>query len=312
MNDLRSVTSPEQGLRGCLALASPRYELLPLADMREAAGLLPAGALVTVTCSPRHGIERTLEEAEWLSRSGFRAVPHLAARLVRDRAHLEEIVSRMAAAGIDDCLVVGGDAPRATGDFADGLALLEGLAGHPARPSRLGVPAYPEGHPGFDAAALQRNLEAKARLADYAVTQLCFEALPLRDWLRLQRDRGLALPIYAGIPGVIAHARLLSVAMRIGLGASTRALGRQRGLLGRLLRPAVYRPEALMRGLWPALDEPDGFAGLHVYSFNQVGATRAWLEALRATRCAGTDPVATLLSPSGDSGSGIVKPAARY
>lgn len=312
MNDLCSVTPPEQRLRGCLALASPRYELLPLADMREAAGLLPAGALVTVTCSPRHGIDRTLEEAEWLSRAGFRAVPHLAARLVRDRAHLEQILSRLAAAGIDDCLVVGGDAPRPTGDYADGLALLEALANQPSRPSRVGVPAYPEGHPGLDAAALQENLEAKARLADYAVTQMCFESAPMIDWLRRQRDWGLALPVYAGVPGVIAHARLLSVAMRIGLGASTRALGRQRGLLGRLLRPAVYRPESLMRGLWPALDDPSGFAGLHVYSFNQVAATRAWLEALRARHCASLGPAAQPLSPSGDGGSGIVKPAPRY
>uniref|UniRef100_UPI0035676F33 methylenetetrahydrofolate reductase n=1 Tax=Halomonas sp. TaxID=1486246 RepID=UPI0035676F33 len=225
MNDLKSVTPPEQRLQGCLALASPRYELLPLGNMREAARLLPAGARVTVTCSPRHGIDRTLEAAEWLARAGFRTVPHLAARLVRDRAHLEEVVSRMAVVGIDDCLVVGGDAPEATGDYADGLALLEDLASMPSRPSRLGMPAYPEGHPRVDDAALQRALDAKARLADYAVTQLCFESAPLIDWLRRQRHRGLALPVYAGIPGVIAHARLLSVAMRIGLGASTRALG---------------------------------------------------------------------------------------
>ncbi|MFG6159832.1 hypothetical protein ACGTNG_13575 [Halomonas sp. 1390] len=173
------------------------------------------------------------------------------------------------------------------------------------------MPAYPEGHRQLDRGLLQRDLEAKARLADYAVTQLCFESSPLLDWLRRQREGGLALPVYAGIPGVIAHARLLSVALRIGLGPSTRALGRQRGLLGRLLRPAVYRPEGLARGLVPSLEEPGGFAGLHVYSFNQVGATRAWLEALCATHCASQAAASALSSPA-DSGAGIVKPVGRY
>lgn len=109
---------------------------------------------------------------------------------------------------------------------------------------------------------------------------------------------------------MIAHARLLSVALRIGLGPSTRALGRQRGLLGRLLRPAVYRPEALLHGLWPSLNDPGGFAGLHVYSFNQVGPSRAWLEALCARHCAG-QAIVPVLSSSADSGAGIVKPAGR-
>ncbi|TLF47355.1 methylenetetrahydrofolate reductase [Halomonas urmiana] len=310
MNDLCSAMPPEQRLRGCLALARSRYELLPLADLQEAAHRLPPGAWVTVTCSPRHGIERTLEAAERLSRDGFCVVPHLAARLVRDHDHLEAIAARLSAAGIDDAFVVGGDAPRPAGDYANGLALLEALSQLPGRPARLGVPAYPEGHRQLDGALLQRDLEAKARIADYAVTQMCFESAPLLDWLRRQRAGGLALPVYAGIPGVIAHARLLSVALRIGLGPSTRALGRQRGLLGRLLRPAVYRPEGLMRGLWPSLEEPGGFAGLHVYSFNQVSATRAWLEALCASYCAG-QALEPALSSSADSGAEIVKPAAR-
>lgn len=264
----------------CAALADPRFELLPFSGMREAARRLPAGAQITVTCSPRHGIARTLEAAEWLAAAGYRAVPHLAARLIRDRTQLETIVSRLAAADIDDAFVIGGDASEAAGDYADGLALLEALAAMPSRPSRLGVPAYPEGHPRLDDALLQRDLEAKARLADYAVTQMCFESAPLLEWLAAQRRRGLTLPVQAGIPGVMSQARLLSVAVRIGLGPSIRALGRHRGLVGRLLRPAPYRPDDLLRDLLPTLGTEDGFAGLHVYTFNQTGATRAWLDAL--------------------------------
>lgn len=279
MNDTQRASLAAAGL------AASRYELLPFRGMREAVRHLPEGAIVTVTCSPRHGIERTLEESEWLAAAGFRAVPHVAARLVRDRAHLRDILARLAALGVEDCFVVGGDAERPVGDFADGASLLEAMAALPDRPARLGVPAYPEGHHRIDGANLQRDLEVKAGLADYAVTQLCFEASALLDWRERQRRIGMALPVYAGVPGVMAFQRLLSIAVRLGLGTSARMLRRQGGLVARLLRPSVYRPDDLLRGLWPALgDGAHGFAGLHVYTFNQVEPTLAWLSSLEAAR----------------------------
>lgn len=268
------------------ALARPawlatRYELLPIHGMQQAAEALPAGAVVTVTCSPRHGLERTLEASEWLAGAGFQVVPHLAARLVRDRPHLQRLLAHLAALGVEDVFVVGGDGQRPVGDFPHGLALLEAMAELSTRPERVGVPAYPEGHHQIGEAALQRDFEAKAALADYAVTQLCFEAGPLLAWRERQRRLGLPLPIYAGIPGVMDRRRLLTIALRLGLGPSVRALRRQGGWVSRLFGPAVYRPDALLRELWPALEgEREGFVGLHVYTFNQTGPTRAILEAL--------------------------------
>ncbi|WP_280546628.1 methylenetetrahydrofolate reductase [Halomonas sp. 11-S5] len=267
------------------ALARPvwqasRYELLPITGLQEAARALPYGAVVTVTCSPRRGLERTLEASEWLVGRGFRVVPHLAARLVHDRAHLERLLGRVAALGIDDAFVVGGDAERAVGAYPHGLALLEAMDGLELRPARLGVPAYPEGHHRIEAADLQRDLEAKAALADYAVTQLCFEARPLLAWRERQRRLGLPLPVHAGIPGVMEPRRLLAIALRLGLGPSVRALRRQSGWMARLLRPSPYYPDALLEGVGPVLGDPGaGFVGLHVFTFNRVAATRRWLEA---------------------------------
>ncbi|MCE9664457.1 methylenetetrahydrofolate reductase [Halomonas sp. M5N1S17] len=274
------------------ALARPawlatRFELLPIRGMQEAAGALPEGAVVTVTCSPRHGLERTLEASEWLAGAGFRVVPHLAARLVRDRAHLERLLARLAALGVEDVFVVGGDAERPLGDFPHGLALLEAMTVLSTRPERVGVPAYPEGHHNIEAASLQCDLEAKAALADYAVTQLCFEPGPLLAWRDRQQRRGLRLPVHAGIPGVMERKRLLSIALRLGLGHSVRTLQRQGGWMTRLFGPAVYRPDALLRGLRSSLGEGGaGFLGLHIYTFNQIGPTRAWLETLPNSRTA--------------------------
>jgi len=272
---------------GCLALAAPRFELVPLRGMRELAGALPAGATVTVTCSPRHGLERTLEAAEALTADGFRTVPHLAARLVRDRADLQRILDRLAAAGIRECFVVGGDENRPLGSYAGGVELLEAMASMAPRPDVVGVPAYPEGHPRLSEQALQRALDIKAGLADYAVTQMCFEPERVRSWLQRQRERGMWLPVFAGLPGVMERRRLIMIAMKIGLGPSTRALTRQRGLLGRLMQQGVYRPDDLIWQLAPLVGPvgTHGLAGFHINTFNQVADTRGWLEEIHSAYC---------------------------
>jgi len=281
MNDInRAALSAGFGQRRRQAT---RFELLPIVGMQDAALTLPEGAVVTVTCSPRHGLERTLEACEWLVARQFRVVPHLAARLVHDRAHLERLLDRLAALGARDVFVVGGDAERPLGKYPHGLALLEDMAGLTTRPERVGVPAYPEGHPRLTEGALQRDLEAKAALADYAVTQLCFEAAPLRAWRERQQRLGLTLPVFAGIPGVMDPARLLAIALRLGLGPSVRSLRRQSGWMRRLLRPSPYQPDGLLQGLEPVLGNAmGGFVGLHVFTFNRVAATRRWLEGHQA------------------------------
>src|SRR5688500_16797187 len=91
-------------------LATPTFELIPLTRAIDLAPLLPRGATVSVTASPSRGIEATVGLAEALSEHGFRAVPHLAARMIRDGAHLAELTSRLNVAGVDRAFVVAGDA----------------------------------------------------------------------------------------------------------------------------------------------------------------------------------------------------------
>src|SRR5689334_22595993 len=98
-------------LRAALAalVANPIYELVPISGMERAAAALPPHASVTVTASPRLGIGPTLDAAEWLAAHGHDVSPHIAARSIRDRAHLADIVARIRHAGIRKAFVVGGD-----------------------------------------------------------------------------------------------------------------------------------------------------------------------------------------------------------
>lgn len=254
-------------------LAEPRYEVMPLRGVLEATAELPAGATVTVTASPSKGIEETIELSEALAERGLRVVPHLAARQLASQEELARVLARLAAAGITEVFAVGGDGSEPAGEFADGVELVRALASAPNRPERIGVPSYPDGHHAISDAELLAGLRAKQEYADYTVTQLCFDADKVCRYVDTLRDNGIRLPVIAGIPGVVDTRKLLRVSMRIGVGDSIRFVRGHRSVAGKLLRPGGYRPDGLVR----KLGKQGELSGLHVYTFNHVGATVRWL-----------------------------------
>ena len=257
-------------------LGDPVFEVLPLASGRAQVRFLPPAAIVSVTSSPSRGLAATVAFASELAAGGFRVVPHIAARMVRDRAELRDIVARLADAGIGRLFVPAGDA-REPGEFPDGLSLLRALAelDHPFR--EIGVPCYPQGHPFIPDDRLLAALAAKAEFATFMTTQLCFDPEAIDHWILARRGDGLALPINIGLPGVAPLARLISLSARIGVGDSARFLGQNRGLVGRLLRPRGFRPDDLLADLAPTLESPPaGVLTIHLYTFNQVATTEAW------------------------------------
>jgi methylenetetrahydrofolate reductase (NADPH) len=260
---------------------SSRYEILPFGSPE--AELEGAGdpLTVTVTCSPRHGIDHTIDWAVRIAARGHRAVVHLAARAIRDAQHLDALLGRLADHGLDDVFVIAGDGAQPAGAYASAVELLPILAAHERRPRHIGIGAYPEGHPLIDDATLREALRSKAEQADYMVTQLCFDPDSLLSWLEETRDAGIDLPLYAGLPGAVDRRRLLEVSMRIGVGTSIAFLRKQRGIR-HLLARREDATERLHRALAPLVGDPRlGIAGLHFFTFNRLQATFAW-EASRA------------------------------
>ncbi|MEA2578948.1 MAG: methylenetetrahydrofolate reductase [Chloroflexota bacterium] len=258
-------------------LGGPTFELVPLKNALEQAAFLPAGATVSVTASPAKGIEATVALCEELQALGFRAVPHLSARMIRDRAHLAELIAWMEGAGVDRAFVVGGDA-KEPGDFPDGLALLREMAeiGHPL--SEIGIPCYPQGHSFIADAPLLEALRAKAAFASYMTTQLCFDPVAIRTWLADRRAEGITLPVHVGLPGVAEPQRLLAISARIGVADTHRFLVKNTQFIARLIRSGgFYRPDGLLDGLAPVIADPaSGIVDLHLYTFNAVDVTERW------------------------------------
>ncbi|MGQ0670037.1 MAG: 5,10-methylenetetrahydrofolate reductase [Actinomycetota bacterium] len=267
-------------------LARVRFEVVPLRGVEEQVAHLPPGSTVTVTCSPRKGVEATLELSEGLAAQGFRVAPHVSARLVRGRAHLAEIAAWIRESGTSDVFVVGGDAREPRGPYPSALALLSALADLGDPLPLVGVAAYPERHPLIDEDVLVRALLDKQPFAGYMVTQICFDASVIASWLAGIRRAGVHLPVYVGIPGALKRRKLLEVSLRVGVGDSIRYLTKHGSIVTRLVRGGSYRPDGLVDGVAGFATESDlGIAGFHVNTFNQVEGTERWRrEALAANR----------------------------
>lgn len=263
-------------------LDRPRYEVLPLPGTADQVGLhVPSALPVTVTASPRRGLEPTLVLTEELARGGYSAVPHLAARMLRDERQLAEILARLDDAGVRDAFIVAGDGEEPVGAFSDSVQLLAAIdrlrrstAGR--TPVSLGVSGYPEGHPLVAPAELDRALLAKQSLSSYVVTQMSFDAGAVQRWIGHARELGVQLPVHVGVAGAVDRVKLLRIASRIGVGNSLRFLRKHRGGT-KLLRVSGYRPDGLLDELLSnAAPQTPAVAGLHVYTLGDVAATEQW------------------------------------
>ena len=273
----RGSLSAAQAAALARVLEAPTFELIPLKNSLDQAAHLPAGATVSVTASPAKGIEATVALCEQLQARGFRAVPHVSARMIRDRAHLVDLIAWLEGAGVDRAFVVGGDA-KEPGAYPDGLALLREMAeiGHPL--SEIGIPGYPQGHAFIADGPLLDALRAKAAFASYITTQLCFDPSAIARWLVARRAEGITLPVHVGVPGVAEPQKLLAIAARIGVADTHRFLVKNVRFVTRLVRSGgFYRPDGLLEGLAPyAADPAAAIVSLHLYTFNAVDATEAW------------------------------------
>jgi methylenetetrahydrofolate reductase (NADPH) len=260
------------------ALRRPRYEVLPLGDVVDlVAEHVPRDVTVTVTASPGRGLASTLDVAERLAAHGHRVVPHLAARLVAGETQLQEILERLRGCGVGDVFVIAGDVREPAGPFGGALDLLAAMAELGHRLDQVGIAGYPERHPFIHDDITIQAMWDKRRFATYIVSQLCFHPRVVAAWVHRVRRRGVDLPIHVGVPGPVDAGRLLRISTRIGIGESARFARRHTGWLPRLLRVGGYRPGRLVDGLAASLADPASrFAGLHLYTFNEVARTERW------------------------------------
>ncbi|WP_372911327.1 methylenetetrahydrofolate reductase [Salinigranum sp.] len=262
-------------------LTNPRYELMPFDSFGEQLDELPDGAEVAITTSPQLGLDATVEWAERAAARGYGVVPHVAARYVESETHLDDVATRLRAAGVTDIFVPGGDRDEPDGPYESAHDLLVALDDLGYSFEEVGITGYPEGHEFIDDETLADAMARKAPYATYIVTQLCYDPQAVLGWVEAVRARGVDLPVEVGIPGVMKYQRLLRISRKVGVGDSVRFLKKTTGVVG-FVRQLVssrgkYTPDELVEGLAPHADDPScGLRGVHLYTFNQVSDLESW------------------------------------
>ncbi len=252
-------------------------EIIPVPGIEDKLDSLPSDMYLAVTCSPTKGVEETLELSEKLIERGFKVTPHIASKCVSGEKHLEAIIKKLDELGIESIFVPGGDRPEPMGDFNNALDLLKALKKLGHNLNKIGMAAHPEGHPDVSDEILMEALEEKKDLADFIVTQMCFDAEILNDWMNQIHKKGIELPVWVGLPGVIERGRLLKTSLRIGVGDSLRFLRKKSQVATELMKSSIYNPDDLVRDITEQIDINDSkLAGYHIYCFNQIETTEKW------------------------------------
>ncbi|MGQ4615616.1 methylenetetrahydrofolate reductase [Nocardia sp. R7R-8] len=220
------------------ALATISYEVLPFKGTDEQVlSHVPRDISLTVTTTEAKGLGPTLDLAVRLAEQGYDVAPHLAARLVRDGDHLDDIAARLSESKVRGIFVVGGDAREPVGRFTDALSLLEELRVRGHSFDHIGIGGYPEGHGHIAGEIIDQALARKAPHATQVITQLCFAAPTTADWARSLKRSGVDLPVRVGIPGAVNRQKLIRISAGLGLGQSARFLQKQQSLFWRFLLP---------------------------------------------------------------------------
>ncbi len=252
-------------------------EIIPVPGIEDKLDSLPSDMYLAVTCSPTKGVDETLELSEKLIERGFKVTPHIASKCVSGEKHLEAIIKKLDELGIESIFVPGGDRPEPMGDFNNALDLLKALKKLGHNLNKIGMAAHPEGHPDVSDEILMEALEEKKDLADFIVTQKCFDAEILNDWMNQIHKKGIELPVWVGLPGVIERGRLLKTSLRIGVGDSLRFLRKKSQVATELMKSSIYNPDDLVRDITEKIDINDSkLAGYHIYCFNQIETTEKW------------------------------------
>ena len=195
-------------------VAGMRYEVVPTAHVERAVVALPPGrggvGDVLAGQGPRchagaHGRARSI--------SATRSCRTCRPASSRDLSTWGASPGGCVSTAVREVFVVAGDVEVPVGPYAEGLTFLRDLLEHDTGVVRVGVPAYPDGHPFIADAWLHDRVAGQAGAADVGRGRRNGDDA---DVPRPDADPGVAgrraggrtrrLPVELGIPGVVDRA----------------------------------------------------------------------------------------------------------
>ena len=145
----------------------------------------------------------------------------------------------------------------------------------------IGIAGYPDGHPRIGADELDRAMAEKIAAAEAIgltveiVTQFCFDAGAIQNFVARLRAFGFEHRLRIGLAGPTSLTSLMRYASRCGVRASAQGLARRAGLMRQMF--AMNTPDDLVRALAEAA--PANVVP-HFFSFGGIAATSRWARAV--------------------------------
>ena len=252
---------------------------------------LNAGRRVYVSHLPRQSWDDTIATCRSVRSAGYEPIPHIPARLLTDEQAFDELLARMADAGVCETLLLAGDYAQAAGPYHSTSELLRAGCFEKYGFHRVSIAGHPEGHPKVADEELRRAECERVAIAEQSgiavkfVTQFFFEAAPFMHWVAQLRAQGVRAPVIAGLAGPASLTTLFKFALRCGAGPSIRALGARPNVISKLL--GEHGPESVVIALARARASGAGdFDGIHLFSFGGFLRTCRWLHAVGQGRFA--------------------------
>ncbi len=246
-----------------------------------ALGILAHGTRIYISAVPGRPAEESIAAAKRLAGAGFEPVPHVAVRNFASGEALDDFLARLTGeAAVHRLLVIAGD----RGEYGPYRCALDAIDSGVFRRRgirAIGIAGYPDGHPRIGRGELDRALAEKIAAAEATglgveiVTQFCFNARAILDFIARLRTFGFEQPVRVGLAGPTSLASLLRYAARCGVRASAQALATRAGLVRRMFAMSV--PDDLIRALAEA-----GLANVstHFFSFGGLPASARWARAV--------------------------------
>ena len=242
-------------------------------DFRD---LLPAGTRVYIAHIEGTPIEDMVRTAARLNAEGYSVMPHFPARIIKDRATLNDWIARyQGEADVKQALLLAGGVTTPHGDFESSMQLLETGAFGDAGFERLHVAGHPEGNKDIDPDGSDTNvmdaLRWKQTFNDTSdaqmalATQFAFAADPITAWADTLKDAGIPIPIPTGPAGPAKLQTLIKFAIACGVGPSLKVLQKRAADVTKLVLP--YEPDDVVSALAEHKAANPDFAISHVHFF---------------------------------------------
>ena len=265
-------------------------EVIPktVAKTESFGDILPKSTRVYLAHLQDADITEMVPAAKKLNDEGFTVMPHIPARVIKNKAMLGDWLSMYQnEAGVDEALLIAGGSPKPIGDYDSSIKLIESGLFDLAGFKRLHIAGHPEGNKDIDPDGGIKNVSEalswkqeflKRTDAKMAITtQFCFDANVVKKWADDIKDNGIDIPIHIGIAGPAKLQTLLKFSVECGIGSSMQILTKRAKDITKLLLP--YKPTQVLKDLaeYKAKDPKFNIEQVHFFPFGGIKQTSDWV-----------------------------------